>query len=548
MQPALPSKNVWKKQIPTIVGLSVLLVALVAGVFLFSQGTGVFAPRATPQTTPKNIKITNVTDNSFTVSFLTDEATSGFVKYGTESNSLNSQSSDDRDQLSGSVGTFTLHHITIKGLQPDTSYFFALGTGSRAQFDNGGTPFTVKTAQRVGTPPPVAKTIYGNILNESGGPAEGSIVFVSVDGIGEMSALVKGSGSWAVPLSNARTTDGSSYAQITDDTTLSLMVQGPTAAQTSQVTVSVADAQPVPAITLGQNTIQVATPPEEPAINSNEEMVDAQMQGDTMMVDASTAQMDDQVLGPDASQSADTTGGVNQLATSAPLGPDASGSAQPNTDMTGTSPATGSAATTPAVTDTAEIVDATSVAHQTVSTTQPTIKGKAAPNTVVTIKVNSETQIEQQLTTDANGDFTLDISQLEKELEPGEHSVEYSYTDPTTGQVVTKTKTFTVEGTANLLAATNTGTNESTVPYGSGNPYPVGGTASMSASPSPTPSPTATASASISARTAQPSTASGMPQSGSVGTTMALVIGGFFFTLTGAWSFWVSQQLKEERA
>lgn len=542
MQPALPSKNVWKKQIPTIVGLSVLLVALVAGVFLFGQGTGVFAPRATPQTTPKNIKVTNVTDNSFTVTFLTDEATSGFVKYGTEAGSLSSQSSDDRDQLSGSVGTFSLHHVTIRGLQPDTSYFFVLGTGSKAQFDNGGTPFTVRTAQRAGAPS-AAKTIYGNILNTTGGPAEGSIVFVSVDGVGEMSSLVKGSGSWAVPLSNARTTDGSGYAQITDDTTLTLMVQGPTAAQTSQVTVSVAEAQPVPAITLGQNTIQVATPPESPAINANEEVVDAQMQGDTMMVDPSAAQMNQQAMGPEPMNPDDTTGGINQVA-AIPLGPEASDSAQPTTDMSSTPPASSSAGTTPDPTESANTIDASVTTHQTVASSQPIIKGKASPNTVVTIKVNSETQIEQQLTTDANGDFTLDISQLEKELEPGEHSVEYSYTDPATGQVVTKTKTFTVEGTANLLASADTGASTSPVPYGSGNPYPVGGSASASASPSPT----ATASATISARTAQPSTTSAMPKSGSVGTTMALVIGGLFFTLTGAWSFWVSQQLKEERA
>jgi hypothetical protein len=538
MQPALPSKNLWKKQIPTIVGLSVLVIALVAGVFLFSQGTGVFAPRATPQTTPKNIKITNVTDNSFSVSFLTDESTSGFIKYGTETKSLNSQAGDDRDQLSGSVGSFTLHHITVRGLQPETNYYFTLGTGTQAQFDNGGSPFTIKTAKRGGAPS-AAKTIYGNILNPTGGPAEGSIVYVSLEGVGEMSSLVKGSGSWAVPLSNARTTDGSRYAEITDESTVSLMVQGPSVALTSQVSITVAQAQPVSAITLGQNTIQTATPPDENATlaSSSEEVVDAQMQGDSMMVDSSTQMMgDQQMLGPDASDSA-TTGGTDPSLINPPLGPSASDSAE-----LASTPATGSATTTP--TDPDAIVDLKNSSHQTISSSQPTITGKVAPNVVVTIKVNSETQIEQQLTTDANGEFTLDISQLDKELEPGEHSVEYSYTDPATGQVVTKTKTFTVNAPANQLASADTSTTA--VPYGSGNPYPVGGTASTSASPSP--SPTATSSATVSARTAQTSTSSGMPAAGSVGTTMALVIGGLFFTLTGAWSFWVSQQLKEERA
>jgi hypothetical protein len=97
-----------KKQIPTILGLLILFVALISGVLLFGQGTGVFAPRATPQTTPKNIRISNLTDKSFTVSFYTDESTVAFIKYGEEAKTLNKQASDDRDQLSGVVKDYRL--------------------------------------------------------------------------------------------------------------------------------------------------------------------------------------------------------------------------------------------------------------------------------------------------------------------------------------------------------------------------------------------------------------------------------------------------------
>ena len=120
-----------KIQIPTAVGLLVLLGALISGLIFFGDGTGVFAPRATAETTPKNIRITNVKDDSFTITFFTEKATSGFVKYGTEESKLNSQASDDRDQLSGTVGEFNLHHITLRGLNPATDYYFVLGTDSR---------------------------------------------------------------------------------------------------------------------------------------------------------------------------------------------------------------------------------------------------------------------------------------------------------------------------------------------------------------------------------------------------------------------------------
>lgn len=527
MQSTLPNqKSIFKRQIPTILGLSVLVVALVAGLLFFSQGTGVFAPRATPQTTPKNIKLSNVTDNSFTVSFLTDESTPGFIKYGTEADKLSSQSSDDRDQLSGSVGSFTLHHVTVRGLQPNTTYHYTLGTGSQAQFDNQGAPFTVKTSQRAGTPS-AAKTIYGNVLNESGGPAEGSIVYVMIDGVGEMSSLVRGSGSWAIPLSNARAADGSGYAEITDDAALTITVQGPKATQTAQITSTVAAAQPVEAIAFGDNETRVAAPVTEDFTDYPGE--DEEISND---LDAELASVDE--LGSD-----DLSGG-DELETTGTGGTEASPSpsVSPSPTLAASASAQPSASPSPSPT-TGTIVDLQKTTTQTVTTSQPTIKGKAVPNVVVNITVNSETQIIQQLTTNASGEFVLDISQLEKELEPGEHSVQYSYVDPTTGQTVTKTQKFMVSGTANqLAAATGTGgptSTNSAVPYGSGNPVPLGGA---------TQSATATKSATVSARTSQPSTSSGIPVSGSVGTTLALIIGGLFFTITGVWSFWVSQQLQ----
>jgi hypothetical protein len=502
MQPAQPNqKSLLKRQIPTILGLTVLVIALVSGLIFFSQGTGVFAPRATPQTTPKSIQVSNVTDTGFTVSFLTDESTPGFIKYGTEATALNSQASDDRDQLSGSVGSFTLHHITVRGLQPNTQYHYTMGTGTQAQFDNQGSPFVVKTAQRAGSPS-AAKTIYGNVLNESGGPAEGSIVYITMDGVGMMSSLVKGSGSWAVPLSNARKIDGSGYAEVSDSSELSIRIQGPTSAQTAQISTTVAQAQPVESLSFGQTTSKVS---------------------DT----TTAAPVDEEVSTTDTDEETDDTTGVG--------GDDnlASTSAQLASATTASSSATTTASSS-------AVVDLTKTTAQTVSTSQPTITGKAVPNVVVNITVNSDTQITQQLTTDANGNFVLDISQLEDELEPGTHTVTYSYVDPTTGKTVTKTQTFTVKGTSTQLASattTTTSSSSATVPFGSGNPVSIGGA---------TQSATATKSATVSARTSQPSTGSGIPVSGSVGTTLALIIGGLFFTITGAWSFWVSQQLKED--
>ena len=248
-----------EKKFPTLIGLTILVAALIAGVVFNASGPGIFSPRATPQTTPKNIKATNISDTSFTVSFLTDEVTSGFVKYGTSPTTMTTQASDDRDQLAGNIGTYTTHHITIRGLQPQTTYFYTIGTGSIPKTDNNGQPFSTKTASKAGGSS-LAQTIYGTVLDSGSNPAEGSIVFVKITDTGELSTLVRSSGTWAIPLSQARTEDGSKVPTISSSTAMNVNVQGSSASQTSSITTTVGQPQlPVETITLGGTTNNTPT-------------------------------------------------------------------------------------------------------------------------------------------------------------------------------------------------------------------------------------------------------------------------------------------------
>ncbi len=525
--PTIPTKKTFlQKQFPTLIGLVVLVVALGAGMMFIATGPGVFAPRATPQTTPKNIKLSNVTDNSFTVSFLTDEATAGFIKYGSSEDRLNSQASDDRDQLSGSVGKYTLHHITLRGLDPSTTYYYSLGTGSGSAFDNNGQPFKVATAKRGGTPS-AAKTAYGTVNSTSGTPAEGSIVYVTIDGVGEMSSLVKNSGSWAIPLSNARSTDGSSYADIKDTMPMTITVQGPSANQTAQLTTTVAESQPVATISLGANGSSSVAEKASPSPAAE----------DSMSASGSATNVS-------GTESETATNALNTL-----LADGATGGA--------TSTLSGTSSTSAIIASASTVVDLTDTTTQTVLTSQPVITGQAAPNVKINVKVNSENEYEFDVVADGNGGFTLDLAKLQAELEPGEHTVEYSYVDPNTGKTVTKVETFFVanpngaSSTQLALASPKATTSpkpssspktssSSATPFGSGNPFPIGG-----ASASPSASPKASA-ATSSGRVSNPATTSGVPVSGSVGTTVALIGGGIFFILAAGWSFLVARNLDDE--
>ena len=517
------TRAVLKKQIPTLLGLGVLIVALVAGLLFFGDGTGVFAPRATPQTTPKNIHITNVTDKSFTVSFYTDEATPGFVKYGESVSSVKNQMGDDRDQLSGVVSPYSLHHVTVRGLKANSNYFYVLGTGSNSTFDDNGAAFQIKTAVKSSSPPPASKTIYGSVSNSGGTPAEGSIIYLTIPGVGDLSSQVRSSGSWNISLANARTADGSAYGNIGDDTSFSVVVQGSVLSQTTSFTSTVATSQPMQDLVLGQKTVpeqaksisqvgNTRSGSSEPFVaESNSEDVEDSI---TEFLDLPD---EDEIIG----------GGLTDLVGDASYA-DASEEAS-IVEESIVSESTASASFD--LTTQEGIVSSEKV----VTTSKPLIAGRVAPNVQVTISVHSDTQIEETVTSDENGDFELDLSQFGEGLEPGNHTVTYSYIDPDTGEKVEATYDFVVEDTSNLLAQANTSGTDDDIPYGSGNPY----------SPTATPTQAVATESATATRSAIVSTESSILTAGSVGTTMALVLGGLFFIFTGAWSWWLAGEVGE---
>lgn len=518
-----------KKQIPTILGLLVLFIALISGVLLFGQGTGVFAPRATPETTPKNIRISNVTDKTFTISFFTDESTVAFVKYGEDASKLDKQASDDRDQLSGIVKDYRLHHITVRNLSPGKNYFYVLGTGT-STFDNEGQPYSLSTAAKPAQSPSNNQTLYGNILKADSTPAEGAVVYVYAEGMGALSALVKASGSWGISLANAFNTEKTNYAEISDDSSIEIKVQGIDLNLVNNLKTTVASAQPVIELVLGEDSAEASSSAEKKTTDvDKEELLAATESSATESSEASS-------------------GGIADLAaTSSSL------SSETLQDMLSSTTSTTETQTvsTPEVLNLNEIEENKEASATTLTTTQPQIKVNLPANTMVRLVVHSDTAIDETLQTDANGDVILDVASLGQNLEPGEHTATYTYIDPVTGKEVTKTYNFVVDPTATRQLAsvadlnmvgqttpTTTPTPKPSIPYGSGNPY----------TPTVTVIPTASASPTIvSTRSAVVSTTSGQYNSGSVGTTLTLLLGGLFFVMAGIWSYFLATSFEKKR-
>lgn len=237
------------RRVPTIVAILILLIGVTAGVVLVNKGSSLFI-KANPGITPQQIKVTNIGEDSFSVSWLTDNPTIGLVQYSTSGGpSLTAR--DDRDQVSGQQKEFLAHQTTIKGLKPATIYNYKIISGGKT-FDNNQL-YRVTTAPQFQGQIPANDAAYGMVIDKNGSPAEGVIVYISLANATTLSTLTKSSGSWVIPLNLARSTDLSAFATYDKEASiLEIFFQGGQLGVATVVTTA-KDDSPLPTITLGKS-------------------------------------------------------------------------------------------------------------------------------------------------------------------------------------------------------------------------------------------------------------------------------------------------------
>lgn len=533
------------RRIPTILGLLVLIGGVIAGVILVGQRQG-FSLRAGPTSTPRQVRITNINDTSFTVSWITDTSVSGFVRFGTGAGDLDSTFGDDRDQISGQTGLYTTHQVTVKDLRANTDYFFKIGAGSQL-YDNDGDAWEVTTAPTVARP--AADPISGKVLLASGQPASGVLVYIEVEGGSPISTQTKASGVWNLSLSQMRVTTLESFLTYDKETVrISIFAQGGDLGSATAI-VTGANKNPVPDITLGetldfQTDITAASPVITIVNNSFNPAELTVTAGQTVLVvNNDTASHSARARNNEFTTGVIAPGGQSQF-----TAPETPGS---YTFFDDTHPELESLVGTLTVIERLTVVEVTPtptiVAEITpvptlspaieatysvkivspdinsglVASDSPQIKVQGPVGTTVKITVRSDPQTNTS-TIGADGEIEWTPPD---DLEPGLHTVEIQYVDGA-GVTQTYTKTFTV-----LAAATTTSTPTTT---------PV-----FSASPSATLTLTPTATASPTIRSSMPSTASGIPEAGVLTPTLVLLTLGIGLFLAGiGWQIkWKSANL-----
>ncbi len=212
-------RGIWSKRIPTILALVILFGSVWVTLFLIQTGV-IFVGRATPDRLPQNVKISNVTDSSFTVSFTTNDKTVAGLSIEEQQN-VPFLVVDDRNKKSGKQTEFYSHYITVSDLKPQKEYQFSILSNGETYLD-GDKKYIVKTGSKISDLPPVQKPIVGSVILPDGSPGEDTIIEVQLGGAQAISALTRDKGDYIIPMNSLRNRDLNNYMPINPDETLTI--------------------------------------------------------------------------------------------------------------------------------------------------------------------------------------------------------------------------------------------------------------------------------------------------------------------------------------
>jgi len=234
------------KRIPTFLAI-LLLVATVGGIGYLFEGATRQGAKASLSIEPKSIMVTNLSDSSFTFTWQTDEPASGTILVTSVAGKKYS-AFDERD-ITGKMGKYLTHSVTIRNLSPSTTYdVTVLSNGKKYPLEKKS--FQLTTLPALSSEAPLWDPAFGTVKTSDGQPAEGALVYLNLEGSQTLSTLVRNSGSWIIPLSQVRTQDGTAFIQFQDRMNEMMIVQ--LGRNESKITTDTLNDAPVPDVVLGE--------------------------------------------------------------------------------------------------------------------------------------------------------------------------------------------------------------------------------------------------------------------------------------------------------
>lgn len=184
-----------KFRLPTLLGLTIIILGTGVGVFLTSRQQTILS-KAAPNATPTKIILSNIQPDSVVISWQTNVATIGFIRFGITT--LDKTTYDDRDLEKPNLRR--THYVSLNNLSPETKYKYTIVSGASVSKEVEFSTATSSNLQNNTAP------VIGSVLNNTK-PLDEGIAYLEIPGLVTQSALVKDLGNFVIPIRSARTKD-----------------------------------------------------------------------------------------------------------------------------------------------------------------------------------------------------------------------------------------------------------------------------------------------------------------------------------------------------
>ncbi|MBI2011395.1 hypothetical protein HYS91_01370 [Candidatus Daviesbacteria bacterium] len=225
-------------KIPTLLGLTLLAIALGIGIILFRYHQYVtFQTKAAFE--PKSIKIVNISDSSATITWNTDNLTTGKVLFG-ETPMLGLSQKDERD-LKTTYPRLT-HFVTLKNLSSEKNYYFQVLNN---EFSYPDQVLQFKTNPKNENPSQAKShlAVSGSLLSQRKQLIDDALVFLKIPRHGDLATFITPLGNFIITVDNLNL----------ESKTESLLIAS-SGNITSQVKITLSqNSKPLPPIVLGED-------------------------------------------------------------------------------------------------------------------------------------------------------------------------------------------------------------------------------------------------------------------------------------------------------
>ena len=248
-------KELFNKRIPTVLGIILILLGIPLTTFLIKNQTALKS-RASNSENPQNVKVTNISNRSFTITYQTDIPATGSVSYG-RNKKLGESELEDVDKEKGSFSPKKIHSISVKKLTPATKYYLAIISGT-STFLNNGVPFEAATGSDISSASAKSdlasakqNDIKGKIVLPDGNFPSEALVYLNTQNSQLLSSAIDKNGKFSFSLKELRTDQLSSYFNLSDNTVFKIFATNGSLKSNALISLSQADS--IPTITLSND-------------------------------------------------------------------------------------------------------------------------------------------------------------------------------------------------------------------------------------------------------------------------------------------------------